>query len=89
MLLTNKPSEIITNKSQLLEIFQAGCKNSQSIGVESEKLLVYKNSNKAVVYEDVVKILNMFDQNKWQKIYDGENLIGLKSQEELVSILNS
>lgn len=86
MLLTNKPSEIITNKSQLLEIFQAGCKNSQSIGVESEKLLVYKNSNKAVVYEDVVKILNMFDQNKWQKIYDGESLIGLKSQDGIISL---
>ena len=86
MLLTNKPSEIITDKNQLVEIFQSGCKTEQNIGVESEKLLIYKNTKKAVEYKDVVKVLNSFDQKKWQKIYDGENLIGLKSQDGIISL---
>lgn len=79
MLIINNSSELITDKSQLAEIFYSGCKNEQTIGVESEKLLVYKNNGKAVCYEDVVKILDGFDKNKWQKLYDGKNIVGLKS----------
>lgn len=79
MLIINNSSELITDKSQLAEIFYSGCKNEQTIGVESEKLLVYKNNGKAVCYEDVVKILYGFDENKWQKLYDGKNIVGLKS----------
>ena len=77
MLLTN--SDIILNKAQLAEIFLSGCKMKQSVGVESEKLLVYKSNGKAVEYKDAVKILNIFDENKWQRIYEQDNLIGLKS----------
>ena len=77
MLLTN--SDIILNKAQLAEIFFSGCKMKQTIGVESEKLLVYKDSYKAVEYKDVSKILECFDENKWQRIYENGNLIGLKS----------
>ena len=78
MLLTND-TDLIINKNQLAEIFYSGCKTDETIGVESEKLLVYKSNNKAVVYEDVVKLLNYFDENEWQKLYEENNLIGLKS----------
>ena len=86
MLLTNNPTDIITDKSQLAQIFVSGFKSEQKIGVESEKLLVYKDSNKAVKYEDVVKILSQFDENKWQRYYENEYLLGLKSDIGSISL---
>lgn len=85
MLLTNE-TDLILNKNQLAEIFYSGCKTSQSVGVESEKLLVYKNSYKAVKYEDVVKVLSYFDENKWQKIYDNNDLMGLRSDWGVITL---
>ncbi len=79
MLLTNNSSGLIIDKNQLAEVFISGCKTTQSIGVESEKLIVYKNNLKAITYEDAVRILNSFDENKWQRIYEDNNLIALKS----------
>lgn len=86
MLLTNNSSDIILNKNQLAEIFISGCKTKETVGVESEKLLVYKESNKAVKYEDVVKILSFFDENEWQRIYENNNLIGLKGKIGVISL---
>lgn len=86
MLLTNNTDNYILNKNQLIEYFVSGCKTSQNIGVETEKLLVYKNNFEAVKYEDAVKILNSFDSNTWQKIYDDKNIIGLKSDIGTISL---
>ncbi len=86
MLLTNNTTNIILNKEQLAEIFFLGCKTKQSIGVESEKLLVYKNNNKAVKYQDAVKILKSFDENKWQKVYEKDNLLGLKGEDGIITL---
>ena len=80
MLLTNNSSNIISDKKQLLEIFISGCKTTQSIGVESEKILVSKDNYKAIEYKDAVKILNSFDENEWQRIFEDGNLMGLKGK---------
>ena len=85
MLLTSK-SEMIYDRRQLLEIFLSGCKTSQNIGVETEKLLVYKSSRKAVEYSDVVKILSQFNEKIWQRVYENENLMGLKSDIGTISL---
>ena len=79
MLLTSNTTDLILNKQQLAEIFISGCKQTESIGVESEKILVYKDTQRAIKYQDAARILSFFDENKWQKIYEGDNLIGLKS----------
>ena len=86
MLLTNNINDFIRNKEQLAEIFISGCKVKQSIGVESEKILVYKNSFKAIEYNDAAKILNSFDESKWQRIYENDNLIGLKSENGTITL---
>lgn len=86
MLLTNNNSETIHSYSELAEIFFSGCKTEERIGVESEKLLVYKNNFEAVKYTDVVKILDCFDNNKWEKVYDEANLTGLKSDIGTISL---
>lgn len=80
MLLTNNADDIMLNKERLAQVFYSGCKTSENIGVESEKLLVYKNNHKAVSYNDIVKILNSFDENKWRKIFEGDNLIALEGE---------
>lgn len=79
MLLTNNTSGLILDKTQLAEVFISGYKTTQSIGVESEKLLVYKKNFQAIKYEDAAKILDSFDSNKWQRIYENNSLIALKS----------
>ena len=86
MLLTDNVNESALNKNKLAKIFFSGCKMSENTGVESEKLLVYKDSFKAVSYNDVVKILNYFDKNKWQKIFENDNLIGLKSERGTITL---
>jgi len=86
MLLTNNSTEIILNKNQLAEIFFSGCKTKETIGVESEKLLVYKNNLKAVSYEDAVKILKSFDENIWEKVFENDNLIALKGDDGIITL---
>ena len=86
MLLINNSKSGSLTKNELASIFFSGCKTEENIGVESEKLLVYKNSKKAVVYNDIAKVLENFSQNGEEKIYDGENIIGLKADYGTVSI---
>lgn len=86
MLLINNDSDILFDYDRLSEVFFAGCKIQQRVGVESEKLLVYKKNLKAVKYEDVVKILNCFDESKWERIYEQDNLVGLKSNIGMITL---
>ncbi len=86
MLLTNNNSQIITDKSQLTKVFFDGCKLDEKIGVESEKLLIYKNNLKAVQYNDIVNILNDFANDGWEKIYENDNLISLRSDIGMITL---
>lgn len=86
MLLKNNLYKKNLNKENLAEIFFSGCKTSEYIGVEIEKILVYKKNNKAITYNDATKILKLFDDNKWQKIYERTNLIGLKGEQGNISL---
>ncbi|MBQ4123557.1 hypothetical protein IJD44_07570 [bacterium] len=86
MLITNKDVETLLDYKDLSEIFFSGCKQKESIGVETEKLLVYKGSKKAVKYDDVVKVLEAFPQDKWQRIYEQNNLMALKSDIGVITL---
>ncbi len=86
MLLTNNNSDLVLNKEKLAEVFFSGCKTDRKVGIESEKLLAYKNNFKAVTYFDAVKILESFDNSKWQKIYEGEYLTGLSSDMGMITL---
>lgn len=85
MLITHNETETLTKKD-LTEIFYSGCKEEKNIGVESEKILVYKNDNKAIKYETAVEILKCFDSCKWQKIYEKNNLMGLKGDTGTITL---
>ena len=86
MLAVNEGKDILLRKEDLSEIFFSGCKQQEKIGVESEKLLIQKGSRKAVPYENVVKILESFPENKWQRIYEQNNLTALKSNIGLITL---
>ena len=86
MLLTNNTSDFILNKEQLAEIFFSGCKSQENIGVESEKILIYKSNHRAVTYKDISVVLNSFDESEWEKIFENDNIIGLKSDIGTISI---
>lgn len=86
MLLKSSEFDTKLRYDELLDVFYSGCKTKESIGVESEKLLVYKDSSKAVKYDDVVKILNCFDEAKWERLYEFDNLVGLKSDIGIISL---
>ena len=86
MLLTNNQSDMILDKNQLTEIFISGCKTKETIGVESEKLLIYRNNFKAVKYDDVVKVLECFSEDKWQRIYENGSLIALKGEIGVITL---
>lgn len=86
MQVINNSNEIITDKKQLLNFFFSGCKTEEKIGVETEKLLVYKKDYTAVTYCDILKILNMFDKNIWMEIKENNNVLGLKSDFGTISL---
>ncbi len=81
-----KEEKKIQNKSELLNIFYSGIKTGQNIGVEVETLAIYKDSGVAVSYNDMVKIIEKFDANKWQKHYENGNLLGLKGEKANITL---
>lgn len=81
-----KEEKKIQNKSELLDIFYSGIKTGQNIGVEVETLAIYKDSGLAVSYNDMVKIIEKFESEKWQKHYENGNLLGLKGKNANITL---
>ena len=73
--------EKITNLdiNLLTKHFYAGCKSERLIGVEYEKLPVYKENYQAVKYEDIARLLLMFKDPESLGIYSEGHIIGLKN----------
>ena len=68
---------IIATKDELTEIFYSGCKTEQLIGLEYEKLPVYKENYKAADYFDVVKIILDMENDDREVLFEGKNPIGM------------
>ena len=69
----------ITSKNQIIDYFSSGCKEDLLIGVENEKFLFREEDQQRVNYSDIKKVLNLYSEKyKWEKIFENENLIGLK-----------
>jgi glutamate--cysteine ligase len=82
----------ITDRRQLVEWLEAGCKPPKDyrIGTEHEKFVFYKDTHKPVPYEGVAQshragiadILNAFQtKTGWHAIRDGQHIIGLYSDQ--------
>lgn len=76
----------ICSKSELTEIFYSGCKNEQLLGLEYEKLPVYKSSYKSVSYEDICKIILAMENGKRTVIFEDGNPMGLLTENGHISL---
>ncbi len=75
-------------KEDLIKYFQDGCKeaNKLHIGVEHEKFLFKKKTNKRIDYETVKKILIFLKKFGWQPIKEKKNVIALKKNNKNITL---
>ena len=76
----------IGSKSELTEIFSSGCKTVEMLGLEYEKLPVYKSDYRAVSYEDICKIILAMENSKRTIIFDDVNPMGLIGESGHISL---
>ena len=76
----------IIDTSVLTEIFRSGCKSSEKVGIEYEKLGVYEKNFKAVRYPDIARFLQTYKNGNWSAVYEGNNIIGLKNETGTISL---
>tara|TARA_B100000945_G_C20389243_1_gene601382 strand:- start:19 stop:1290 length:1272 start_codon:yes stop_codon:yes gene_type:complete len=77
----------INNKNKIIKYFESGIKETESIGVENEKFLFFKNTKKRADFEIITNLLEKFHQKfNWEKVNEGKNLIGLKSNGQSISL---
>ena len=76
--------------NQLLEEFIFGCKNTQRIGIEYERIPVNKQSDEAVSYYGeygICELLREFArEDNWDYILDNSNIIGLKKLHDTITL---
>ena len=77
----------INSKEKIIKHFENGIKNYELIGVENEKFLFEKFSNKRADYNKISKVLERFQKKfGWELIKEGNNLIGLKYEGKSITI---
>ncbi len=69
----------IKSKNDIINYFKNGCKNENqlNIGVEHEKFLFKKNSNKRIDFSTVTKLFNQFTIFGWKPIKESGKTISL------------
>ena len=77
----------IKSKQNIIDYFNDGIKKNLFIGVENEKFLFEKGSNKRANYNKVRQVLEKLKNKfKWEEIKEYENLVGLKFDGKSISI---
>ena len=75
---------------QLLDEFLLGCKTEEKIGMEYERIPVYKADNSVVPYEGVYGICEVLREfakkDNWDYILDDNNIIGLKKLHDTITL---
>ena len=76
--------------SQLSEEFISGCKTTQKIGMEYERIPVKKLSGEVAPYGGEYGICEclreMAKEDNWDYILDGDNIIGLKKLHDTITL---
>ena len=80
--------EKINSKEDLINYFKNGSKreNQISIGVEHEKFLFNKSSNKRINFETVSKIFHFLEQFGWKSKKENNNIIALYKDEQSITL---
>ena len=76
--------------NQLLEEFILGCKQTQKIGMEYERIPVYKSTGEVVPYYGEYGICELLKEiakeDNWDYILDDINIIGLKKLHDTITL---
>ena len=83
----NNKSQLIENKSHLIQYFNDGIKNESQlkIGVEHEKFLFNKNDFKRIDYNKIVKVFEILKNKGWEFQYEKDKVIGLKRENQKIT----
>ena len=77
----------INTKEKIINYFNSGIKKKLLIGVENEKFLFSKKSNKRASYTEVKKVLSLLKSKfNWKPIKEKNNLIGLSHRGKSISL---
>ena len=78
----------INSKQDLINFFEKGCKKEEhlSIGVEHEKFIFEKQSNKRINYKTVSKIFSFLEQFGWKPIKEKNNVVSLARNEQSITL---
>ena len=77
----------INTKEKIINYFHSGIKKKLLIGVENEKFLFSKKSNKRASYTEVKKVLSLLKSKfNWKPIKEKNNLIGLNLRGKSISL---
>ena len=70
---------MIRKKENIIEYFISGIKNSKKIkiGVEHEKFIFDRKTNKRIDYSTIVKMFNKLYEFGWKPIVENQNIIAL------------
>ena len=79
---------MITHKEQVVNYFKEGIKatNNFKIGIEHEKFLFDKNTNKRATYETIINMFTALNEFGWKPIMENKNIIGLKKNGKNITL---
>jgi len=79
---------MISHKEQVVNYFKSGIKttNDFKIGIEHEKFLFDKNTNKRATYEIIIKMFTALNEFGWKPIMENQNIIGLKKSGKNITL---
>jgi glutamate--cysteine ligase len=79
---------MITHKEHIIKYFKSGIKDVKNfkIGIEHEKFLFDKKTNKRVDYPTVLKMFSLLREFGWKPIMEKENIIGLQKQGKSITL---
>ena len=78
----------INSKEDLISYFKQGCKteNQTNIGVEHEKFIFEKNSNKRINFQTVSKIFSFLTKFGWKPLKENNNIVALSRNEQSITL---
>ena len=79
---------MIKKKENIIEYFKSGIKDSNKIkiGVEHEKFIFNKNTNKRINYLTIIKMFNELYEFGWKPIVENHNIIALSKGDRNITL---
>ena len=77
---------MISSKEQIINYFKSGIRNTKhfKIGIEHEKFLFDKVTNKRANYQTILKMFKGLYEFGWKPILENKNIIGLKKNRKVL-----